>query len=175
MAARKKIRGLKRKINQFKRELSNLTLDFPDIPVDGYRELHVPCDSSEWLNSVKTPLRVRKKCFQFMIDRTKHLIDNKLQSRPDLRVLLMIDFHYWYATKIEIFSVEADYKGFSTQRDDEYSKWIELDSNLNLVDKWGLNLPEGLEIVGVLEEVKDEYLLDEEIFGGEIWFICELN
>ncbi|WP_257131575.1 MULTISPECIES: DUF3916 domain-containing protein [unclassified Bacillus (in: firmicutes)] len=166
---------MKRRINQFKKELSNLALVFPDVPFNGYWELHLPGNGSEWLNSVKTPLKVQKQCIQELIDKTDYLIKNKPDDRQDLRVLLMLDFHYWYSSKIEICSVDENYKGFSPEREDEYTKWVEMKSNRNLVDELGLVIPNGLKVTGIKEEIKDKELVDEDIFGGEIWFIHEIK
>jgi len=150
-------------------------LDFPYVPIDGYWGLHLPCNGSDWLNSIKTPLKARKQCIQELIDKTEYLIKNKPHDRQDLRGLLMIDFHYWYSTKIEIFSVDEEYKGFSPVREDEYTKCVELKSNWTLVDELGLVIPNGLNITGTKEELKDIELVDEDILGGEIWFIHELK
>jgi hypothetical protein len=175
MSSRKKVRGLKRKIRKFIRELNELTRDFPQEFSNGYWEIHLPSQGSEWINSVKTPFNVRKQCLQTLIDRTKHLIDRKPEYRQDIRVVLMIDFHYWYSTKIEIFSVENDEEGFSPYREDDYTRWIALEENHNLAKEWGLTIPKGMEIKGIKEEIKDSELADDDIFGGEIWFIGELN
>lgn len=72
MSSRKKVGGLKRKTDKFKRELDELTRDFPQAFSNGYWELHLPNKGSEWINSVKTPLKFRKQCLKILIDRTKH-------------------------------------------------------------------------------------------------------
>lgn len=174
MDSRKKIRGLKRRIRKFTEELNELTRDFPEDLSNGYWELHLPNQGSKWINSAKTPFNVRKKCLQILINRTKHLIEKKPTHCKDTRVTLMINFHYWYATKIEIFSVKND-EVLPLYREDDYTRWIALDENRNLAKEWSLTIPDGLEIKGINEEIKDLELVDDDIFGGEIWFIGELN
>ncbi|OAH55027.1 hypothetical protein AWH48_20335 [Domibacillus aminovorans] len=174
MGSKKKIRGLKRRIRQFTEELNELTRDFPEDLSNGYWELHLPNLGSEWISSTKTPFNVRKKCLQFLINRTKHLIEKKPAHYKDTRVMLMIDSHYWWSTKIEIFSAKND-EGLSFYREDDYTRWIALDENRNLSKEWGLTIPDGLEVKGIKEEIKDLELVDDDIFGGEIWFIGELN
>ncbi|KAB2331593.1 DUF3916 domain-containing protein [Cytobacillus depressus] len=173
MNERKKVRGLKRKIRNFKRELNKLTMDFPDDFSNDYWEIHLPHQGSYWINSVKTPFKVRRLCLQELINRTNHLIDKKPKDNQDVRVMLMIDFHYWWSTKIEIFSVKNDDEGFLFE-EDSYTRWITLNENRNLAKEWGLTIPAGLKIKGIKEEIKDVELVDKEIFGGEIWLIGEL-
>lgn len=174
MGSRKKIRGLKRRIRKFSIEVSELTRDFPEDLSNGYWELHLPDQGSEWINSVKTPLNVRKQCLQILINRTKHLIEEKPTHYKNAKVMLMIDFHYWYATKIEIVIAEND-EEFSFYKEDDYTRWIPLDGNRNFSKEWDLTIPVGLEVKGVKEEIKDVKMVDEDIYGGEIWFLGELN
>lgn len=175
MSSRKKIRGIKRRIQKFNRELNELTKDFPENLSYGYWEIHLPGQGSEWINAVKTPYNVRKQCLQVLINRTKFLIDRKPEHHQSVKVMLMIDFHYWYSTKIEFFLPEADNGGVELFREDAYTRWVPLDKNRDFAAEWGLNIPAGLEIRGIQEEIRDLELGDEDIYGGEIWFIGELS
>ncbi|WP_019413516.1 DUF3916 domain-containing protein [Paenisporosarcina sp. TG20] len=174
MENRKKVRGLKRKIRKFIRELDEITKDFPEGFADNV-ELHLPSKGSDWINSPNTPFNVQRDCVQALISRTKHLIDRKPKTRQDLRVILMIDFHYWYSTKIEFFSVKDNYVGFTPYTEDEFTRSIALEEDHNLAEKWNLFIPEGLEIKRIKEEIKDSKIVDDDIFGGEIWFIGEMR
>jgi len=171
---RKKIRGLKRRIRAFTKELNELTRDFPEDLSNDYWEFHLPNQGSKWVNSVKTPFNVRKQCLQILINRTKHLIEKKPAHYKDTRVMLMIDFHYWHATKIVIFSVKNN-EGLSLYREENYIRMVVLDDSRSLPKEWSLTIPDGVEVKGIKEEIKDLELVDDDIFGGEIWFIGELN
>lgn len=175
MHSRKKVRGIKRKTRKFIRELNEITKDFPEDLSYGYWEIHLPSQGSNWINSIKTPFNVRKQCLQALINRTKFLIDRKPEHLQSVKVLLMINFHYWYSTKIEFYIAEDSKGGTELFTEDAYTRWIPLNKNRNLAVEWGLNIPDGLAIRGIQEQIKDLELVDEDIFGGEIWFIGELN
>jgi hypothetical protein len=53
--------------------------------------------------------------------------------------------------------------------------WIALNENRNLSKEWDLTIPDELDVKGIKEDIKDLELVDDDIFGGETWFIGELN
>ncbi|WP_059174001.1 DUF3916 domain-containing protein [Bacillus sp. FJAT-27445] len=175
MNSKKKVRGKRRKIRRFIRLLNEATKDFPEDFSYGYWEIHLPDRGSFWINSPKTPTSVRRLCIQALINRTKFLIDIKPSQYQTVKVLLIINFHYWHSAKIEFYIPKTPCEGIYPFTEDEYIRIVPLNKNRDFAAEWGLEIPMGLEIMGLKEEIKDLELVDDTCFGGEIWYLGELS
>jgi hypothetical protein len=166
----KKIRGLKRRIRKFYKELEEQTNLFP-TDFTGYYEYHLPDNGAYWLNSSKVSYKLKSECFQFLISRTKHLIDLKPAMFQEAKVVLMIDFHYWYATKIYI---ENEYKEAKFEWNNGNVSVVQLETFRDFAKEWNVKIPLGLKVIGTKSEVinKDHYFSD--LYGGETWYIGHL-
>ncbi|MGG3471369.1 DUF3916 domain-containing protein [Neobacillus pocheonensis] len=167
----KKVRGLKTKIIKFYKNFEEDTKVFP-ADFDGYFEYHLPNKGTDWLNSPKVQYRVKSEYFQFLIDRTQHLIKLKPADCPLAKVLLMIDFHYWYATKVYIHSV-IDEPEFEWNNGDV--SVIKLKNNRDFSKEWNVKIPSGFNVIGTKSTIiNKDYFEPFEIYGGETWYIGEL-
>jgi hypothetical protein len=166
----KKFRGLKRKIRKFYKEFEEWTKVFP-ADFEEYIEYHLPDNGAYWLNSSKASYKLKCECFQFLIDRTKHLIDMKPSSLKEAKVVLMIDFHYWYATKIYIYN-GTEKAVF--ELNDENVSIVKLDKIRDFVKEWNVKIPPDLNVIGTKSKVKNKNYYFSDLYGGETWYIGEL-
>ncbi|MDG4658153.1 DUF3916 domain-containing protein [Ectobacillus antri] len=98
----------------------------------------------------------------------------KPSTRNDVRILLEVDFHYWHSTAIRLYSTNEE-TPFQLYYKDDYVRHVQLDEAIHLAHKWGLFVPNGMKIAGVREELINIDLVDEDMFGGEIWYFGELD
>lgn len=167
---RKKIRGKSRKFKVMEKNLKELTSEFPKIDLDyGYWHLHIPT-SQRFIDSYKTPVALRRKCIQLIIDRVEFLINNKLQSDIATRVVACINLPSLWDSQIIVFFGDEYYKNFFN-RNTKYQKWIPLLKERNICKEWDLNFPSSMKVKGYKEEIYEEDLCYE----GELWFIGEID
>jgi hypothetical protein len=166
----KKIRGLKRRIRKFFKDFEEETNAFP-TDFEGYYEYHLPDNGAFWLNSPKSSYKLKSECFQFLINRTKHLIDLRPAELGEAKVVLMIDFHYWYATKIYI---ENEYKEAKFVWKDENVSVVQIDHFRDFTKEWNVKIPPGLKIIGTRSKVINRDYHFSELYGGETWYIGNL-
>lgn len=167
---RKKIRGKTRKFKEMEIALIESTSKFPKVDLEyGYWHLHIPT-SQRFIDSYKTPVSLRRKFIQLIIDRVEFLINNKVESDVPTRVIACINSPNLWDSQIIVFFGEDYYKSFF-DRNTEYQKWKSLLKQRNICREWNLNLPKMLKVKGYKEEIYDEDLYYE----GELWFIGELD
>lgn len=166
----KKIRGIKRKTNNMMKRIEENTFEFPTDFYNGYWHLHLPV-APDFINSNKTPKRVKRLCIQSLLDRAEYLIGFKPNDKQKYRVVAAIDLPDLWGSQIIVFKGDAHFEEFFN-RDDEYQKWLHLPNDRKIQTEWGLSVPNDLQITGFKEEITDE---DGYHFEGEIWFIGELK
>lgn len=166
----KKVRGCKRKsTNMIKRIVEN-TLTFPTEFYNGYWHLPLPVAQS-FIDSEKTPKKIKRFCIQKLLDRAEHLVGMKPNDKENYRVVVAVDPPSLWGSQIIVFKGDPHYNDFFN-RDDEYQQWLHLPSDRNIQAEWGLSVPSDLQISGFREVIADE---DGYCYEGEIWFIGELN
>ena len=167
---RKKIRGIKRKTNNLIQSIEENTSEFPTEFYNGYWHLHLPV-AQDFINSQKTPLKIKRSCIQTLLDKAEYLIDLKPNDNEKYRVVVAIDLPDLWDSQIIIFKGDSHFKDFFN-RDDEYQKWLHLSDDRNIQNEWGLSIPNNLQISGFREVITDE---GRECYEREIWFIGELK
>ena len=166
----KKARGVKRKSNIMIKRIEENTLAFPKEFHNGYWHLHLPV-AQDFINSVKTPKKIKRLCIQTLLDRAEHLIGLKPNDKEKYRVVVAIDLPDLWGSQIIVFKDDSHFKYFFN-RNDEYQKWLQLSDDRNIQTEEGLSVPNDLQISGFKEVITDEagYYCE-----GEIWFIGELK
>ncbi|GGE60078.1 hypothetical protein JOC93_000811 [Priestia taiwanensis] len=120
----KRVRGMKRKTNKL---IEAHTVEFPVEFYNGYWHLHLPI-AQEFINSTKTPMKIKRLCMQTLIDRAKYLIQIKPNEKETYRVVAAINLANLWNSQIIIFKGDTYFKDFFC-RDDEYQKWLRLSSD----------------------------------------------
>lgn len=166
----KKLRGIKRKVNKMIERIEKNTSLFPTEFNNDYWHLHLPI-AQEFINSNKTPLKVKRLCMQTLIDRAKHLMDMKPNDQEKYRVVVAIDLPGLWGSQMIVFKGDSYYKNFFN-RNNEYQKWLRLSDNRNIETEWQLSVPDDMQISGYKEVINDE---DGYHYEGEIWFIGDLK
>ncbi|MBT2659300.1 DUF3916 domain-containing protein [Bacillus sp. ISL-18] len=166
----KKFRGLKRSIRKFYKDFEEETRVFP-TDFEGYYEYHLPDNGAYWLNSSKVSYKLKSECFQFLIDRTKHLIDLKPAKLEAAKVVLMIDFHYWYSTKIYIYNEPEEVE---FEQNDGNVSIVKPENFRDFAKEWNVKIPPGLDVIGTKSKVINKDYFFADIYGGETWYIGHL-
>lgn len=166
----KKVRGIKRKSNKMIERIKENTSEFPTEFYNGYWHLHLPV-AQDFINSDKTPKKIKRLCIQTLLDRTEHLIGLKPNDKEQYRVVVAVDFPDLWGSQIIIFKGDSHFKDFFN-RNDEYQMWLHLSENRNIQTEWELSVPNDLQLSGFKEVITDE---DGYHYEGEIWFIGELE
>ncbi|BCB03989.1 DUF3916 domain-containing protein [Bacillus sp. KH172YL63] len=165
-----KIRGLKRKINAVISRIHTDTEDFPTTFHQGYWHLPLPV-AYDFITSPNTPLKVKKRCVQTLVDRAVHLMETQPNDGNNYRVVVGFDPPSLWGAQIIVFQGDSYYGDFF-KRDDEFQKWLPLPSNRNIVEEWALNLPDGWEILSFKETILND---DGSHTERELWFAGEFN
>lgn len=165
----KKVRGLKRKTKNVISDIKEITSEFPQNIYDGYEHFHLPVSQS-FINSSKTPTKIKKLVMQTLIERANYLINLKPNDGEKYRVVVAISKPFLWSSQIIIFKGETHYENFF-KRNDEYQKWIEFSNEKSIVVENGLLNENNLKVKGFKEIITDE----DFIYEGEIWFIGELD
>ncbi|MGG2027581.1 DUF3916 domain-containing protein [Gottfriedia sp. S16(2024)] len=169
--SKKKIRGIRRRYKSLEKELITLTDNMPN-PYEsslGYWHLHLPF-SQEYIDSKKTPNCIRRKLIQLLINRVEHLKNIKTKENSRFRIYSIISLPHLFDSQIVVIPDSYLFEGFFDRNTDE-QKWIQLDTQKNIIDEWDLELPEGLTFKGFKEFINEE----DYSYQGEIWFIGELE
>jgi hypothetical protein len=166
----KKIRGIKRKSQKMIERIEENTLEFPTDFYNGYWHLPLPVAHS-FINSNKTPKRIKRLCIQTLLDRVEHLLSLKPNEKEQYRVAAAVNLADLWGSQIIVFKGDAHFKDFF-DRNDEYQKWLPLSDDRNIQTEWGLSVPNYLQISGFKEVITDE---DGYHYEGEMWFIGELT
>ena len=165
-----KVRGCKRKSNNMIERIVENTLEFPTEFYNGY--WHLPLlVVQDFIDSDKTPEKIKRLRIQMLLDRAEHLIDMKPNDKEKYRVVVVVKFPSLWGSQIIIFKGDSHFRNFFN-RNDEYQKWRPLSDDRNIQIEWKLSVPNNLQISGFREVIIDEDRYDYE---GELWFIGELN
>jgi hypothetical protein len=167
---KKKVRGIKRKTKSMLSCIQEATRVFPEEDTEnGYWHLHLPV-SQIFIDSDKTPFRVRKVCAQELIARTIHLMNIKPKTNYKIRVMALVSLPQLWDSQIIVFFGDVHYNGFFN-RDDEYQTWKNLPEKRNIIKEWGLEVNENIRSIGFEETIND----DGTIYKNELWFFGELE
>lgn len=166
----KKVRGLKRKTKNMINRIEQETINYPSNFHNGYWYLPLPVAQS-FISSSKTPTAIKRKSMQILLDRAKHLISIKPKSHLRLRVVVAIDLPSLWNSQIIIFSGDSYFEVFFDRNDND-QKWLPLSKERNVMNEWNLIVPNGMDCLGIRQEITDE---DGELFESEFWFIGELK
>lgn len=166
----KKVRGCKRKSNNMIERIVENTLTFPTEFYNGYWHLPLPV-AQNFIDSHKTPEKIRRLCIQTLLDRAEQLIDMKPNDKEKYRVVVAVKLSSLWGSQIVVFKGDSHFKDFFN-RNDEYQKWLPFFDDRNIQIEWKLSVPNDLQILGFREVITDEEGYDYE---GEVWFIGELN
>ena len=165
----KKVRGIKRKLNNLLERIEEHTTEFPTHFYNGYWHLHLPV-AEDFIDFNKTPKKVKRLCIQTLLNRAKHFITLKPKDQEQYRVVVAIDFPRVSDSQIIVFKGDTHFKDFFNRNDDD-QKWLPLANKRNILLEWGLSVPEDLYTLGFKEIIKEE---DGYHYEGELWFIGEL-
>ena len=169
-SSRKKVRGAKRKCRAMVNSINELTSIFPEVNMErGYWHMHLPV-RQEFIDTIKTPSKARKFCIQALIDRAKHLIDNKPDAAVSTRVVACISLPNLFDSQIIVFFGASYFESFFN-RDTDDQKWIPLPPNRSVSREFNLEIPMGLTEKGFREELVDEDFRST----SELWFVGELS
>lgn len=166
----KKVRGIKRKSKNMINRIKENTMEFPIEFYNDYWHMHLPV-AQEFINSSKTPYKVKRLCVQTLLERADYLIPMKPNDKEKYRVVVAINFPDLWDSQIIVFKGESYFNSFFN-RNDEYQKWLLLSEERNFQKEWGLTVPNNMQISGFKELITDE---DGYCYEGEIWFIGELK
>ena len=96
----KKIRGIKRKANAMIKRIEEHTKTFPSTFYnDEYWYMPLPV-SQDFIESHKTPRKVKRLCIQTLIDRVNHLIKIKPSDTHTYRVVALISIENLWRCKL---------------------------------------------------------------------------
>lgn len=166
----KKLRGLKRKVKNMIKRIKEETTNFPLDFYNGYWHLHLPV-AQGFIDSDRTPFRIKRLCVQTLLDQAKHLIEIKPTTPDKCRVVVLISSSALFDSQIIVFADDSHFGGLF-DRNNEFQKWIPLPKERSIEMEWRINIPRNMNVLGFKEEIVYE---DGEIFKGDIWFIGELE
>ncbi len=121
----KKIRGMKRKTNTMIKRIEEYTNTFPSTFYhDEYWYMPLPV-SQAFINSQKTPRKVKRLCIQTLLNQANQLLKMKPNDTNTYRVVVMISIADLWRSQIIIFKND-DYFHTFFHRNSELQKWIPL-------------------------------------------------
>ena len=164
-----KTRGFSRHYSNFARRMDALTRCFPE-PHEGrcYWHFHLPI-SQRFINSPRTPNRVRRECVQKLLDAASKLIALRASSVAAPIVVAVSMPHIFDSQLIAFFS--SDYYTSFFDRHTPDQQWTALPASRSLAHEWRLSLPPKFSERGFHEYIHDEDYQQH----GEIWFFGELS
>ncbi|HFJ9248416.1 DUF3916 domain-containing protein [Bacillus anthracis] len=166
----KKIRGMKRKTNAMIKRIEKHTKMFPSTFYnDEYWYMPLPV-SQDFIESHKTPRKVKRLCIQTLIDRVNHLIKIKPSDTHTYRVVALISIENLWRSQIIVFKNDDYFHNFFN-RNNEFQKWILLSNEIDFWETWGISICPTPQMLRFQEVIYDEDTIDEK----EIWFIGELS
>ncbi len=111
----KKIRGMKRKTNTMIKRIEEHTKTFPSTFYnDEYWYMPLPV-SQAFIESHKTPRKVKRLCIQTLIDRVNHLIKIKPSDAHTYRVVTIISIEIYGDRKLSYLQTMTTFKIFSIE------------------------------------------------------------
>lgn len=166
----KKIRGMKRKTNAMIKRIEEHTKMFPSTFYnDEYWYMPLPV-SQNFIESHKTPRKVKRLCIQTLIDRVNHLIKIQPSDTHTYRVVALISIENLWRSQIIVFKNDDYFHNFFN-RNNEFQKWILLSNEIDFWETWGISIFPTPQLLRFQEVIYDEDTIDEK----EIWFIGELS
>ncbi|MBS9802166.1 DUF3916 domain-containing protein [Bacillus cereus] len=166
----KKIRGMKRKTNTMIKRIEEHTKTFPSTFYnDEYWYMPLPV-SQAFIDSRKTPRKVKRLCIQTLLNQANHLINMKPSDTYTYRVVVLISINNLCDSQIIIFKNEDYFHNFFN-RNSEFQKWILLSNEIDFWETWKISVYHSFQTLRFQEIIYD---LDE-CYEKEILFIGELN
>jgi hypothetical protein len=167
----KKVRGRRRRCRSMIRNIESVGRRFPveDRPGCGYWHFHMPVAQS-FIDSPKTPHRIRRCCVQTVLDTAAKLRELKPCTEATTRVVAAIDLPRVIDSQIIVFFGDTHYSEFFC-RDTDEQRWEPLPPNRSLVSEWTLNVPSDFRQRGYHERISD----DDCVHEGEVWFLGEID
>ncbi|QWI17778.1 DUF3916 domain-containing protein [Bacillus wiedmannii] len=166
----KKIRGMKRKTNTMIKRIEEHTKTFPSTFYnDEYWYMPLPV-SQAFINSCKTPRKVKRLCIQTLLNQAHHLIKIKPSDTHTYRVVVLISIESLWDSQIIIFKNEDYFHNFFN-RNSEFQKWIPLSNKSDFWKSWGISIYPTVQTLHFQEVIYDEDTIDEK----KIWFVGELS
>ncbi len=167
---KKKVRGIKRKSKAMIKSIEQLTEIFPEVNLNSrYWHMHLPV-RQDFIDSKKTPSKVKKLCIQTMIDRVQQMVTIKPNFSIRIRIVACLNLTSLWDSQIIIFFGDDYFQNFFN-RNDIYQRWIELPTKRNLCKELNLNIPTELTIKGFKEKIRE----DDYEKNSELWFVGELS
>ncbi|MED0873113.1 DUF3916 domain-containing protein [Bacillus mobilis] len=166
----KKIRGMKRKTNTMIQRIEEHTKTFPSAFYnDAYWYMPLPV-SQAFIDSCKTPRKVKRLCIQTLLNQAQHLIKIKPSDTHTYRVVVLISIESLWNSQIIAFKNEDYFHNFFN-RNSECQKWIPLSNESDFWETWGISIWSPFQTLHFQEVIYDEGTIDEK----EIWFVGELS
>ncbi|WP_436865603.1 DUF3916 domain-containing protein [Bacillus fungorum] len=166
----KKIRGMKRKTNTMIKRIEEHTKTFPSAFYnDEYWYMPLPV-SQAFIDSCKTPRKVKRLCIQTLLNQAQHLIKIKPSDTHTYRVIVFISIENLWSSQIIVFK-DDDYFHNFFNRNNEFQTWIPLSNEMNFWETWGISICPTAQMLQFQEVIYDEDAIDKK----EIWFIGELS
>lgn len=111
----KKIRGMKRKTNTMIKRIEEYTNTFPSTFYhDEYWYMPLPV-SQAFINSQKTPRKVKRLCIQTLLNQANQLLKMKPNDTNTYRVVVMISIADLWRSQIIIFKNDDYFHTFSIE------------------------------------------------------------
>lgn len=166
----KKIRGMKRKTNTMIKRIEEHTKIFPSTFYnDEYWYMPLPV-SQAFIDSCKTPRKVKQLYIQTLLNQANHLIKIKPSDTHTYRVVTLISIENLWESQIIVFKNDDYFHNFFN-RNNEFQKWISLSNKIDFWKTWGISICPTAQILHFQEVIYDEDAIDKK----EIWFIGELS
>ncbi|MGN5651613.1 DUF3916 domain-containing protein [Bacillus sp. Brlt_9] len=166
----KKIRGMKRKTNTMIKRIEEHTKTFPSTFYnDEYWYIPLPV-SQAFIDSCKTPRKVKRLCIQTLLNQANHLIKIKPLDTHTYRVVVLISIESLWDSQIIIFKNEGYFHNFFN-RNSEFQKWIPLANESDFWKAWEISICPTAQMLHFQEVIYDE----DTIVEKKIWFVGELS
>jgi hypothetical protein len=166
----KKIRGMKRRTKTMIKRIEEYTNTFPSTFYnDEYWHMLLPT-SQAFIDSNKTPRKIKKLCIQTLLDRADLLMKMKPNDTNTYRVVVMISIASLWHSQIIIFKND-DYFHKFFNRDNEFQKWIPLSNASDFGHEWKISISNSVQTLHFQEIIND----DNGFFEEELSFIGELS
>ncbi|KAA0760493.1 DUF3916 domain-containing protein [Bacillus sp. SH5-2] len=166
----KKIRGMKRKTNAMTKRIAEHTKTFPSTFYnDEYWYMPLPV-SQAFIDSRKTPRKVKRLCIQTLLNLANHLIKIKPNDTNTYQVVVLISIENLWGSQIIVFKNDDYFQNFF-YKNNEFQKWILLSNEIDFWETWGISICPTAQILHFQEVIYDEDAIDKK----EIWFIGELS
>lgn len=166
----KKIRGMKRRTKTMIQRIEEYTNTFPSTFYnDEYWYMSLPV-SQAFIDSRKTPKKVKRLCMQALLNQANHLMKMKPNDTNTYRVVVLISRESLWSSQIIVFKNDDYFHNFFN-RNSEFEKWILLSNEIDFWETWGISICHTLQTLHFQEIIHDE----NECYEKEIWFIGELS